>query len=399
MVVRISENMKFNAINESLAKSQRDYTSLMEKLASQKMINRPSDDPIGMSKVLGFRKTKASVEQYQKNIGSCESWLMMTESTLSSANDLLIKAKEIAIAQSTATSSNETRDIAAMEVQQIIEQMQTLANTQYNGRYIFAGTQTDQVPFSSSASDGGTIGPVKTAENNTYTNVTSDGIYTGAVNKTYVVKIVTGGSLADAEYQVSDDGGKTWSTSRDDLDGSTINLGDGINLTFNDTVTETAIGDIFYLQTQAPGCYQGNGEKLSIEIGKDVNFEYSISGESVFTDQGDGVIDIFEVLADLKTALEDNDPDGIGDQLDNLQTGTDQINQNIAECGVRINRLEAAQNTLLDLDLNLTKMISNTEDADFNELVTKLAMKETALEASYATASKIGNLTILDFLR
>jgi flagellar hook-associated protein 3 FlgL len=297
MVMRVSEGMKFNAITQNLAASQRDYSRLMEKSASQKEINRPSDDPIGMSQVLGFRSSRASIAQHQKNIGSCKSWLTMTESELSSANDLLVRAREIAIAQATATAWDETRDAGAMEVEQIIEQMQALANAQYNGRYIFAGTRTDQAPF-------------------------------------------------DISYD-----------------------------------------------------YTGTDEKLSAQIGKDVNFEYSISGASVFTDQGKNGIDIFKTLTDLNTALESNDPTGIRDQLDNLQSGADQVNQNIAECGSRMNRLEAAQNTLADLDLNLTEMISNTEDVDFTELITQLTMKETALQASYSMASKIGNLTILDFLR
>ena len=54
---------------------------------------------------------------------------------------------------------------------------------------------------------------------------------------------------------------------------------------------------------------------------------------------------------------------------------------------------------MADLDFNLTKLISNTEDADISEIATELAMKEIALKASYATASKIENLTILDFLK
>ena len=75
------------------------------------------------------------------------------------------------------------------------------------------------------------------------------------------------------------------------------------------------------------------------------------------------------------------------------------MNENIARCGARMNRLEIAENNMADLDFNLTKLISNTEDADISEIATELAMKEIALKASYATASKIENLTILDFLK
>ncbi|MBU8911744.1 MAG: hypothetical protein KOO65_10795, partial [Desulfobacterales bacterium] len=63
------------------------------------------------------------------------------------------------------------------------------------------------------------------------------------------------------------------------------------------------------------------------------------------------------------------------------------------------NRLEIAKKNMADMDMDLVGLISNVEDADVSEIITKFAMKEIALKASYATASKIGNLTILDFLR
>ena len=109
----------------------------MEKMATQKNNNRPSDDPIGMSRVLNLRKSKASVEQYRRNIDSGNSWIEVAESKLYSVDELLIRAKEIAIAQSTATASAETRSISAVEVQQIIDEMLSLANSKYGDRYLF----------------------------------------------------------------------------------------------------------------------------------------------------------------------------------------------------------------------------------------------------------------------
>jgi len=64
-----------------------------------------------------------------------------------------------------------------------------------------------------------------------------------------------------------------------------------------------------------------------------------------------------------------------------------------------MNRLEITKNNLTDMDLNLVRLISEVEDADVSEIITKFAMKEIVLKASYAMASRIGNLTILDFLR
>jgi flagellar hook-associated protein 3 FlgL len=68
-------------------------------------------------------------------------------------------------------------------------------------------------------------------------------------------------------------------------------------------------------------------------------------------------------------------------------------------CGTRMNRLEIAKKNMADMDMNLTELISGVEDADVSEIITRFAMKEIALKASYSVASKIGNLTILNFLR
>ncbi len=398
--MRVSENMKFNTITENMFKSQDSYNKLAEKIASLKEINRPSDDPIGMNKVLNLRKSRDSVEQYTRNMDGCESWLTITESKLSAAGDLLADARVVAIAQSTATSSAEVRSSEAGAVQQLIDEMLTLANSKYGGRYLFSGTKMDIDPFSSSEGSVA-IGTAAAAGGNTFDgSVTSSGTYTGSVNKTYVVKIVTGGELAAATYKVSDDGGKTWGAEKNDLDGGTITIGDGMDLTFTDNgAADLTTDDIFYVQAFASGYYNGNCEEMSVNIGEGTSFAYSISGEAAFTDKGDGSVDVFGALNDLKTALENNEPDTIASCIDDLKAASDQISKNISRCGTRMNRLEIAKNNLTDLGFNLTKLLSDTEDADMSEIITMFAMKETALKASYATASKIGNLTILDFLR
>jgi len=410
MVMRISENIKFNTVVDNMFKAQDSYNRLSEKVASLKNINRPSDDPIGMNKVLNLRESKASVEQYTRNMNSCESWLTITESKLSAAGDLLVKAREVAVAQSTATASAEARSSEAETVQQLIDEMLVLANSEYNGRYLFSGTKTEEAPFSSSERSASEIGePVQAGGNGDFDgDVDKSGTYTGDVNKTYVVKIVTDDAmLAETTYRVSDDGGKTWSDppSGDLADGVPITLGDGVELTFTETEggTNLSENDIFYVQAFAADTdhcsyYNGNGGELSVNIGKGAPFAYSTSGEAVFTDKGDGEVEIFKVLNDLKGFLASDDSSGIASCLDDLEAASNQISKNISKCGTRVNRLEIAQSNMSDIELDLTGLISEVEDADISEIITKLSMKEIALQASYSVAGQIGNLTILNYL-
>ena len=416
MVMRISENIKFNTMVENMFKSQDSYNKLAEKIASLKEINRPSDDPVGMNRVLNLREFRASVEQYSRNMGGCESWLTITESKLSAAGDLLAKAREVAVAQSTATSSAEARSSEAETVQQLIDEMLALANSKYDGRYLFSGAKTEEAPFSSSGRTVTERGTALEADGNTFDGgVTSSGTYTGSVNKTYVVKITDWDNVTEtATYDVSDDGGASWtstenftlvgglgSTVAGDIDGD---IEDGIVLTFEDTGAadpELAAGDIFYVQALAAGYYNGNGEEMSVNIGEGTPFAYSVSGEAAFTvtDMEDGSVDVFGVLNELKTALKNNEPDTIASCLDDLKAASDQISKNISRCGSKMNRLDIAKKNMADMDMDLAGLISKVEDADVSEIITKFAMKEIVLKASYSVASRIGNLTILDFLR
>jgi flagellar hook-associated protein 3 FlgL len=401
--MRISENIKFNTIVNNMFKSQDSYNKLAEKIASLKEINRPSDDPIGMNRVLNLRESRASVEQYTRNIDGCESWLTITESKLSAAGDLLVKAREVAVAQSTATSSAEMRSAEAGTVQQLIDEMLALANSKYEGRYLFSGAKTGEAPFSSSEGAATVNDPVEADGNGfvgTVDVISVPADYSGDVNKTYVVKIVTGGGLDAAEYQVSSLGGEedSWSVKATVPANGEITLGDEIVLDFV-VVSDLTVDDIFYVNAFAAGYYNGNGKEMSVNIGEGTPFTYSISGEAAFTDKGEGSVSVFGILNELKTALEDNDPDGIASCLDGLKDSSDQISKNISRCGGRMNRLEIAKNNLTDMDLDLAGLISKVEDADISEIITKFAMKEIVLKASYAVASRIGNLTIIDFLR
>ncbi|MFB3926709.1 MAG: flagellar hook-associated protein FlgL [Syntrophales bacterium] len=397
MISRVSDNIKYLTIVNNLFSVQSQYNTISEKLASQKEINRPSDDPLATSRIMDYSSTRAGISKYKSNMDQSSGWLDITESALNGVADILGNIHEMAIAQSSATASADTRQIAATSLQPLIDQIRSLANSQYKGDYIFAGTKIQAEPFSSSVG-AATVGTATAAEGNRFNGtVTSSGAYTGTTNKAYVVKIVTGGTLAASTYRISSDGGKTWGATAADLS-APIALGDGIQLTFAAGTEDLAANDVFYVQGQAAGYYRGNGENLSVDIYKNTPFAYNLTGQEVFT-SADGGVDIFDMLNSLKTALETNNVSGIQAQLDNLGRAQDQIANFTAECGTRQNRLDIAKTNLTQLDGRLEDLTSSIQDADVAALVTQLTNKQIALQASYELAANISRMTILDFLK
>ncbi len=397
MITRVTDGMKYDLLNNSIFNTQNKYGELMEKLATQKQVNKPSDDPLGMGKILDYRSAKAYIANYKGNIDSSKSWLTVTESSLSNVNDILVQIKETALAQASATATASTRQIAADALQPLIDQIRSLANTKFGDKYLFSGSKIGTEPFSATESAAGINTPVAASENTYAGAVSSGGTYTGTTNKTYVVKIITGGNLAAAEYKVSSDGGQTWGGLQTDLDGGTITLGDGITMTF--AAGTFAVNDVFYVDGKAAGYYNGNGEELSSEVGKGITVSYSVTGEAVFTDRGDGTVDIFGALNDLKTALENNDATGIANQIDYLDDGMDQISRYIAKCGTRTNSLDASNSAHEDMDLRLTGLTSDIEDADVAALITAFKMKEIALQATYQLAGDFSDISIINFIK
>ena len=401
MITRVADQMKFNLLNNSISNIQNANNELMIKLSSQKQVNKPSDDPTGMGKILNYRSAKAQISNYQKNVDSSKSWLSTTESNLTSVNDILNSIQQTVISQSTATASASTRQIAADSLQPLIDQVLSLANAKFGNSYIFSGTRTDTEPFSTAAQAAHIDVPVK-ASGDAYTGVVSldaSAAYTGTANNTYAVKIVTGGlPLGATPYQISSDGGKTWGIVKTDLSGI-VDLGDGVKLNFTGGAGTFAANDVFYAHAYAAGYYNGDGQELASEVGKGVTMNYSTTGEAAFTSQGQGTADIFQTLNDLKTALQNNDATGIANQLDPLKKAQDQITRYIAQCGTRTNSLDTSSSTLTDMDTRITGLTSNIEDADMAKLITEYQTKQVALQASYQIASNLTSNSILNFIR
>jgi flagellar hook-associated protein 3 FlgL len=118
-----------------------------QKLASGKEISVPSDDPFGTSRALDFRSEQAEYRQYTRNVGEAAAWQDVTDTALGTMSELTLRARELALQGASDTVNQSERDAIADEIDQIVGALKSEANTQYAGRYVFAGTQTTTPPY------------------------------------------------------------------------------------------------------------------------------------------------------------------------------------------------------------------------------------------------------------
>lgn len=144
--MRITNNMLVRNVNRNIYNNLERMDKLNRQLSSTKRISIPSDDPAAVARSLSLRAAVADAEQFETNLSDAKAWLIATDSALRGAEDVLRRAKELAVKGSNPMAP-EDRQAIGYEIDQLIDQMVTIANTNHEGRHVFAGYQTLKPPF------------------------------------------------------------------------------------------------------------------------------------------------------------------------------------------------------------------------------------------------------------
>ena len=143
-----------NDVLSALAQTQQQEQTALQQLSTGQRINRPSDDPAGAAVLTQILDQSSQADSYQKSSGSVNGLLSTADSTLSSVVTVLQRAISLGVEGANGTLSDADRASLAQEVSGIRDQLLSLANTSYQGRYVFSGTSlvTPFVADSSAAS-------------------------------------------------------------------------------------------------------------------------------------------------------------------------------------------------------------------------------------------------------
>lgn len=145
--MRVTENTGFDTVRETIRRSKERMENLQSKYSTLKKLNTPSDDPVGSAKVLEMRTEKVNNDQFQFNGKMAENFLTNTDHVLSEISELMMRAKEIALSQSSSASANDdTRLSLAEEVTHLYNQAVSAANRRIGDRFLFGGYKTDKAP-------------------------------------------------------------------------------------------------------------------------------------------------------------------------------------------------------------------------------------------------------------
>lgn len=146
--MRITTRMMVTEFNRTLNNNLGRLSNMERQASTGKTISKPSDDPVGVVSSLRLRTRLTETAKYSDNIDTSISWMDTSDGVMTNIDDVLQRARELAVSGSNGTQSAESKKAIASEVQQLLEHLQTLANSSYSDKYIFGGTNYTEETFS-----------------------------------------------------------------------------------------------------------------------------------------------------------------------------------------------------------------------------------------------------------
>jgi len=411
-MTRISSfQLQQNAIN-SMLKQHETLSRTQQQVATGKKIFKPSEDPVAASRVVNLKDTLSAIDQHQSNVDAARARITLSEGVLENVVESIHRVRELTIQANNDSQNESTRLFIAAEVEQVQDALLNLANTtDSNNEYLYAGSLSRFKPFSRNEAGG-----FEYNGDESHREIQISGSRRVAVDDP--------GSAVFLEIK---NGNGFFST----LD-NTENKGTGVidpGRASGDYIPETYA--IVFDQSYPGYADKDSGEipitysvidskgnvisaGIPFEQGKEIAFNGVHTSIKGVPEDGDYFVvkpsqnqDIFTTLQNLIRALksktpEANDKIGFHNAMNRSLTDLNRSLDNILEVrgniGARLNALDN-QETINDAyRIQIREILSNVEDLDFAEAVSRLNLELTGLEASQKAFTRVQDISLFNFL-
>jgi flagellar hook-associated protein 3 FlgL len=151
MSLRVDPNLAADLLMALQIADQQQNTAV-QQLASGRGVNSPSDDPSATAALVLNQDRSSQDDTFLRNINNLQGMFQTGDSALSSAVQLMTRAISLATEGANGTLTDSNRLSIASELQGITNQMVQLANTSYQGEYLFSGTTVHTAAYAVDAS-------------------------------------------------------------------------------------------------------------------------------------------------------------------------------------------------------------------------------------------------------
>lgn len=303
--MKISTAFLFDRATSRMSTIQNKLATTQAQLSLSKQVLSPSDAP---DQAAAIQRLKGEVERQDSHASLLRTSLnryQAEETAFSSANDLVIRLKELSIQAANDTLGPNDRKAIAVEMKALRDQLLSLGNSRDDtGNYLFSGTRVKTPAFQ---------------------------------------------ELPNGQVQ-----------------------------------------------------YNGDQTQTRIPAGVERTVQYTRAGTDVFQRvvRSDGQpVGFFDALDQVISGVENSQTTKIQQGIVDLGQMHDGLNMALAETGSDQKVVQSQLDVLDETTLRLKSTLSEIEDLDYAEAVTRMNKEVMALEAAMGSFSKISGLTLFDYIR
>ena len=169
----------------------------------------------------------------------------------------------------------------------------------------------------------------------------------------------------------------------------------------------TRVGKLaFSTNEQGRIVYQGDQTVASAAIGDQVSVDSNRPGtrpfDKIVRNGEDGKpipVGFFESIQDLSVALQSNDFKGIQRAVGEMTTLQQGLSDSLAAVGAAANKVDNQISIADENVLRMKTLLSNAEDTDYTEAITRMNKDMLALEAAQSSFAKISQLNLFNYLK
>jgi len=140
--VRITQGTLVQGTLDRLRLRLEQLQAAQARIASGKVIQRPSDDPGRMGSALAVRALQRVREQQARAAQDGQTWVDLTDAKLRSAAEALQRVRDLAV-RAASTSSATERAAIATEVTAVRDELVAIANARNGDQGLFSGTSAN----------------------------------------------------------------------------------------------------------------------------------------------------------------------------------------------------------------------------------------------------------------
>ena len=411
--MRVTSNMMGDNLINIMKRNNEKMERVQQDIAVGKKNRIPRENPAEVAQGIAYNRVLFELEQFEKNIGDGKARINVADAALESVTDILQRVRELAVQGSNGIYTREDRAKIAAEIEELLGELVTAANTKYKGKAVFAGNDTLEDPFKVHRTFDKNAGKQVIDRVEYYGDMGKQNreIERGTIsavnlpgNEVFWAENASLFSSVDAtSYIVAKD-----STVRVNGTEVAFKAGDNIEMIVN-RINNAPV------PLRASVNRMNGGIILETSSAREIWVE-DIEGSTVMQDIG--VVSgknppknlspaarafggtLFDVVMRLRDSLYMNDAEDVGGMsIGGMDLALENVLKNRAELGAKSSRFDMVEKRIIQDRTNYEEILSRTEDVDMAETITRLKMLELSHQSALGVSARIIQPTLLDFLR